>query len=49
MKNELEKYKSTWLTELAYKILREEKKKQGKSMMRIIQDILIEKYVSSKN
>ena len=42
--NELEKYKSIWLTEYGYKILRKEKPKQKKSLMRIVDDLIKEKY-----
>ncbi len=45
-KHELEKYKSIWLTKEAYAVLRKEKKrsikdKNGKSMMRIINDMIL--------
>ncbi len=48
-KNELEKHKAIWLTKEAYDILRKEKKRlisenQGKSMMAIINNLIINKY-----
>lgn len=42
-KNELEKHKSIWVTKEAYRILRAMKPIEGKSMMRIVDD-LIQKY-----
>lgn len=43
-KHELEKYKCLWITEDSYKLVRKEKTKQKKSLMRIIDDLIQEKY-----
>lgn len=48
-KPELDQYKSLWLTEKSYKLLKEEKKRlkkigQGKSMAKINNDLILEKY-----
>jgi hypothetical protein len=40
----LEKYKSTHLTKRAYEIVRKQKKIEKKSIMQIIEDVLVEKY-----
>lgn len=42
--NELEKFKAIWLTSEAYKLLRTQKKAQRKSMARIVDDLIKEKY-----
>lgn len=42
--HELEKYKSIWLTEESYKLLRKQKPRQKKSLMRIVDDLIKEKY-----
>jgi len=42
-KIELEQYKQIWLTKDSYAYLREQKRKQKKSMARIL-DIIINKY-----
>lgn len=41
---ELEKYKSIWLTEKSYKLLRKQKPKQGKSLMRLVEDLIQNSY-----
>jgi hypothetical protein len=43
-KGELEKYKSIWLTEDSYKLIRVQKPKQKKSLMRIVDDLIKENY-----
>jgi hypothetical protein len=43
-KNELEKFKSIWLTEEGYRLIRREKRFQKKSLMRIVEDLIKEKY-----
>ncbi len=43
-KHELEKYSSVGVTEESYRILKREKKIQGKSMMRLVDDLIREKY-----
>jgi hypothetical protein len=48
-KHELEKYKSIWLTEESYKLLRKEKPKQEKSLMRLVDDLIKQKYESSRH
>jgi len=42
--HELEKFKAIWLTSEAYKVLRKQKKLQRKSMARIVDDLIKEKY-----
>lgn len=43
-KKELEKFKAIWLTRHAHYLLRRQKKLQKKSMMRIIDNLINEKY-----
>ena len=43
-KPELEQYKSIWLTKEAYNLVKDQKKKQKKSMAKIVCDLIIEKY-----
>lgn len=40
----LEKYRPVWLTKIGHGLLRPQKKKQNKSMMQIVEDLIIEKY-----
>jgi len=42
--HELEKHSSVGITKEAWEILRKEKKRQEKSMMRLIDDLIKEKY-----
>lgn len=42
--HELEKFKAIWMTSEAYKLLRTQKKAQRKSMARIVDDLIKEKY-----
>lgn len=42
--HELEKHKSIWLTKEAYNLLRHQKPSQKKSMMRLVDDMVKEKY-----
>lgn len=37
---ELAQYKSIWVTEEAYKLLRQEKRKKKKSMMKIVDELI---------
>lgn len=46
---QLVKFQSVGLTEIGYRILRRQKKKQGKSMMQIVEDDLIQKYGTDKD
>lgn len=46
-KHELEKYSSVGVTRKGYDLLRREKGKQKKSMMRIIDNLIKEKYDTS--
>lgn len=46
-KHELEKYSSVGVTRAGYDLLRREKLKQKKSMMRIIDNLIKEKYDKS--
>lgn len=48
-KPELEQYRKVWITQKVYKILRAEKRKQKKSMARIVQDVIEEKYGDGLN
>ena len=41
---QLEQFKQIWLTKKSYFFLREQKKKQKKSMAKILDNIIIEKY-----
>jgi len=43
-KPELEQYRSVWITKSEYLLLREQKKKQGISMAKIVCNLIIEKY-----
>lgn len=43
-KAEVERYKRIWLTKEAHKILKVEKKKQAKTLVRIVDDLIKEKY-----
>lgn len=43
-KKELEKFKMIWLTKEGYELLRVQKKAQKKSMMRIIDNLIKDKY-----
>jgi len=43
-KPELEQYKTIWLTEKAYNILRKQKKIQKTSMAKIVDNLIIKKY-----
>ena len=43
-KPELEQFIAIWLTSEAYGFLREQKKKQGKTMAKIIDNLIKEKY-----
>ena len=43
-KPELEQYKSIWLTEEVYEILREQKKEQKISMAKIVCNLVLEAY-----
>lgn len=47
-KKELEKYRSIWLTEESYRLIRKEKPKQKKSLMRLVDDLIKEKYGETK-
>lgn len=47
-KHELEKYSSVGVTEESYNILREQKTKQSKSMMRLVDDLIKERYATNK-
>lgn len=47
-KKELEKYKSTWLTEDGYRLLRDQKPIQNKSLMRLIDDLIKKEYGKAK-
>lgn len=40
----LDRYKPVWLTMKGHQLLKPQKKKQKKSMMQIIEDLIIEKY-----
>ena len=42
--HELEKHSSVGITKETWEILRKEKKRQEKSMMRLIDDLVIERY-----
>lgn len=42
--HELEKYSSVGVTEESHKMLRKEKTKQGKSMMRLVDNLIKEAY-----
>lgn len=42
--HELEKFKSTWLTREGYALLRKQKPKAKKSIMRLVDDLIKEKY-----
>lgn len=42
----LKKYKSIWITEECYKLLRIQKKKQKKSMMMIVKELIFNKYIN---
>jgi len=46
--HELEKFSSVGVTEEAYRVLKIEKKKQGKSMMRLVDNLIKEKYRETK-
>uniref|UniRef100_A0A6H1ZMM6 Uncharacterized protein n=1 Tax=viral metagenome TaxID=1070528 RepID=A0A6H1ZMM6_9ZZZZ len=46
--NELKVFKRVGLTKNGYKIIRQQKKLQKKSMVRIIDNLIIEKYGFSK-
>lgn len=43
---ELKPYKHVWLTEQAHILLKREKVNQGKSIMRLVDDLVTEKYGS---
>lgn len=43
-KNELVPYRPVWLTKEAHDILKKEKRKQKKTMMRLVDDLVNEKY-----
>lgn len=45
-KKELEKHLPVWLTVEAHGILRKEKRRQKKSMMRIVDNLIKEKYAT---
>lgn len=46
---ELEKYKSMWLTEKSYKLLRKQKPLQEKSLMRLVDDLIQNAYGNKKD
>lgn len=46
---EIKKFKMIWVSEKSYRILREQKKSQKKSMMRILDNLIKEKYGINKN
>lgn len=48
-KHELEKFSSVGVTEESYRILRKEKVKQEKSMMRLVDNLIQEKYGATKH
>ena len=43
---ELKPYRHVWLTEKAHLLLKKEKVKQGKSIMRLVDDLITEQYGS---
>lgn len=42
---ELERFKSVWLTEEAHQALRREKKRQKKSIARLVDELILDEYV----
>ena len=48
-KPELEQYRSVWLTQEVYELLRKEKKKQKMSMAKILCSLVIDHYKEKKN
>ena len=48
-KSELILKKNIWITEEIYKILKEQKKIQKKSMARIVNDLILKNYEKRKN